>query len=89
LLTALISRARWQILAEMVNGELFTVKGLAARIGDTPASVSKHLAILREAGITKFAIGGLHQITDQYRVEPEVRDLDFGYMVLRLPDSLA
>jgi DNA-binding transcriptional ArsR family regulator len=71
----------------MASGDLFTVMDLAKRVGDTPASVSKHLALLRNAGITKFAIRGLHQIADQYRLTSELREIDFGYMVMRLPDA--
>jgi hypothetical protein len=71
----------------MASGELFTVQELAKRVDDTPASVSKHLALLRLGGITKFAIGGLHQITEPYRLTSERREIDFGYMVMRLPDA--
>ena len=89
LLTALLSRTRWKMLAEMASGELFMVKDLAKRVDDTEGSVSKHLAILRRAGITTFGPGRLHRIADAYLVSPgSPREMDFGVLVARLPDSV-
>jgi hypothetical protein len=87
LLTSLVSLTRWKILAEMATGDLFMVKDLAALVDDTEASVSKHLQVLRRAGVTKFGVGRLHQIADAYRLQPDSpREMDFGYIVVRLPD---
>jgi hypothetical protein len=87
LLTALLSLVRWKILAEMATGDLFTVKELARLVDDTEASVSKHLQVLRKAGITKFSHIRLHQIVDAYRLAPDSpREIDFGHLVAKLPD---
>jgi hypothetical protein len=75
------------MLAVMASGDLCTVKGLAALVRDTETNVSKHLGVLRRAGITKFGVGRLHQIADAYRLAPGVRELDLGYLVIRLPDA--
>jgi hypothetical protein len=74
------------MLAEMASGDLFMVKDLAKLVGDTEASVSKHLGVLRRAGLTTFGPGRLHRIADAYRTPPGVREMDFGYCVIRLPD---
>jgi DNA-binding transcriptional ArsR family regulator len=88
LLTALVSVTRWKMLAEMATGDFFTVKDLASRVDDSKANVSKHLAVLRRAGVTKFGPGHLHQISDAYRLAPNApREMDFGYLVARLPDA--
>jgi DNA-binding transcriptional ArsR family regulator len=87
LVTALVNLTRWKIIAELATGDSLMVKDLAVRVDETEASVSKHLEVLRNAGITKFGYRRLHQIVDAYRIAPDApREIDFGHLVARLPD---
>lgn len=52
LLKALADETRWRIVSELL-GQPLTVNGLVARLGVTQYNVSKHLRILREAGIVE------------------------------------
>ncbi|MEW1904554.1 winged helix-turn-helix domain-containing protein [Streptomyces sp. NPDC086147] len=63
-LAALLGKARAAVLEEVAEGR--TTSELASRVGLSPATVSHHVAVLREAGLlTSRRIGGavLHSVT--------------------------
>ncbi|ULR52098.1 ArsR/SmtB family transcription factor [Streptomyces deccanensis] len=63
-LAALLGRARAAVLEEVADGR--TTSEVAARVGLSPATVSHHVAVLRESGLlTSRRIGGavLHTVT--------------------------
>ncbi|UUU32420.1 helix-turn-helix domain-containing protein [Streptomyces sp. CA-210063] len=63
-LAALLGRARAAVLEEVAEGR--TTSELAGRVGLSPATVSHHVAVLRESGLlTSRRIGGavLHTLT--------------------------
>ncbi|MEU9292471.1 winged helix-turn-helix domain-containing protein [Streptomyces sp. NPDC048266] len=63
-LAALLGKARAAVLEEMDEGR--TTSELASRVGLSPATVSHHVSVLREAGLlTSRRIGGvvLHTVT--------------------------
>ena len=84
LLRALGDPVRWRILAELSAGEPLMVLELAERLGRSADGVSKHLAVLREAGAVEVGRGRLYQIPKAYLVESDERVLDFGHCLLRM-----
>lgn len=76
--------ARWRILRELARGEALPVKELAARVRCPAASVSKHMARLRMAGMVKISYGGLYKLSALAQVSPDGRRLDVGHCVLKL-----
>lgn len=56
-LKALGDQSRWNIVRELLEEEL-TVGGLVDRLGISQYNVSKHLRILREAGIVETTKDG-------------------------------
>ena len=84
LLRAIGDPLRWRILAELSIGEPLMVMEIAERLGRSADLVSKHLAVLREAGVVESGRGRLYQIAQPYRPAPGTNELDFGHCVLRL-----
>jgi DNA-binding transcriptional ArsR family regulator len=52
MLKALGDETRWRIVQALLK-ETFTVNGLSEKLGATQYNVSKHIRILREAGIVQ------------------------------------
>lgn len=84
LLQAIGDETRWQILLELAAGEPRMVKEIARTIGRSDTVAAKHLAVLRNAGITQIVRGRLQQLRPQFILDAEGRILDFGYLQLRL-----
>lgn len=84
LLHAIGDPVRWRILDELSAGEPLMVVEMAGRLGRSADLVSKHLAVLREAGLVETGRGRLYQIAKPYRPAPGERLLDFGHCVLRM-----
>ena len=84
LLRAVSDPMRWRILAELSAGEPLMVLEIAERLGRSADLVSKHLAVLRAAGMVETGRGRLYQIAKPYQPAPGERVLDFGHCVLRL-----
>lgn len=74
---------RWRILAELSAGEPLMVIELAERLRRSADLISKHLAVLREAGVVEIGRGRLYQIPPHYLPTPGERVLDFGHCLLR------
>ena len=84
-LNAVADKTRWRILRTLsAAGEPLMVQEIAQAIGRSPTLVSKHLAILRKAGITRIGRGRLQQIVPQLLPDPAAQVLDLGYVQLRL-----
>lgn len=84
LLAAIGDASRWRILRELANGDSLMVTEIAAAVGASADSVSKHLTVLRRAGITQIGRARLQSVTPRFIVDPAHRVLDFGYLQLRL-----
>jgi DNA-binding transcriptional ArsR family regulator len=68
-LKALGDHSRWSIVRELLGEEL-TVGGLVERLGISQYNISKHLRILREAGIVETTKDGkfVHaRVTNPFR----------------------
>jgi predicted transcriptional regulator len=70
---------RWAILAELASGEPRMVKEIAQKLRRSPTLVSKHMAVLRRAGV--------YQIPKHFVVAPDKRHIDYGHCLLRLPGT--
>jgi len=78
---------RWRILAELSEGEPLMVIEIAERIGQSPALTSKHLAVLRRAGMVVTNRAGLYSIPKQFLPTPGQRLVDYGCCLLRLREQ--
>lgn len=83
MLKALCHPARWQILKELSAGEPLLVPELAQRLGCSRDMASKHLGLLRRAGMVTSR-GRLHQIPKLHLPAPGQPVADFGHCLLRL-----
>jgi DNA-binding transcriptional ArsR family regulator len=84
LLRAIGSPLRCAMLADMSSGEPRMVNELAKRVGCTPALASRHLAVLRRAGLVVMT-RRLYQIPPHFIASAADGHLDFGHCLLRLP----
>lgn len=80
----LSSPVRWRILRELANGDQLMVVELAERIRQSPDLTSKHMGILRTAGIVIQGRNRLYQIAPPFLADKTERLLDFGCYLLRL-----
>ena len=84
LLAAIGDPVRWRILSELSAGEPLMVIEIAERIKRDAGLVSKHLAVLRQAGLVVAGRARLYQIPKQYLHAPGQRLADYGHCLLRL-----
>ncbi len=75
LLTALGDQTRQHLLFIMMSGECYgsSVLDLSARTNLSRPAVSRHIQVLKEAGIVKSRREGRHVY---YYLEPEISDID-------------
>jgi predicted transcriptional regulator len=83
---ALSAPVRLAILGALSDGQPRMVNELARMVGQKPGLVSKHLWVLRWAGMVEMN-RRLHQVPAAYIASVEKRHLDFGNCLLRLPDE--
>jgi DNA-binding transcriptional ArsR family regulator len=86
LVTTLGAPVRCAVLGALSDGQPRMVNEIAKMIGQKPGLVSKHLAVLRSAGMVALN-RRLYQVPAQYIAAAEKRHLDFGHCLLRLPDE--
>jgi DNA-binding transcriptional ArsR family regulator len=84
ILGATSNPARWNLLRELASGEPLMVSELAERLGQSLDTTSKHMAILRNAGIAIQGRNRLYQIAPQFLTDKAERIIDFGYCLLRM-----
>jgi DNA-binding transcriptional ArsR family regulator len=77
---------RCAILGALSDGEPRMVNEIAKIIGQKPGLVSKHLAVLRSAGLVVLN-RRLYQVPSHHIADAGKRHLDFGHCLLRLPDA--
>jgi predicted transcriptional regulator len=78
------SSIRWRILRELAMGDQLMVAELAERIRQSNDVTSKHLGVLRRAGVVIHGRNRLYQIAPQFLADKTERLIDFGYCLLRL-----
>ena len=86
-LFAISSPVRWRILSTLSLGEPLLVVELAERLGRDAGMVSKHLAVLRKAGLVAANRAGLYHIPQPYLPVAGQRVVDLGHCLLRLEDG--
>jgi DNA-binding transcriptional ArsR family regulator len=87
-LKALGDRSRLRIVRTLLDKAL-TVNDISERLGISQYNVSKHLRILREAGLveaTKMANRREYAIPHQHRSHTEAAVLDLGSLVFRFDE---
>jgi DNA-binding transcriptional ArsR family regulator len=87
-LKALADRSRLRIVRTLLDQAL-TVNDLSERLGISQYNVSKHLRILREAGLveaTKMANRREYAIPSQHRGQSEKAVLDLGLLLFRFDE---
>jgi len=84
ILGAISNPARWNLLRELASGDQLMVTELAERLGQSFDATSKHMTVLRKAGIAIQARNRLYSVAPQFIANKTERILDFGYCVLRL-----
>ena len=90
-LKALADRSRLRIVRTLLDQAL-TVNDLSERLGISQYNVSKHLRILREAGLvvaTKMANRREYAIPSKHRVQSEKAVLDLGCLLFRFDEMPA
>lgn len=83
-LICISSTTRWEMLRELADGGSLMVSELARRTGWAARVISKHLALLRKAGIIINPRGRLFEIAPQFVADKSQRLLDFGWCTLRM-----
>lgn len=82
---ALADPTRWRLLWELGQGEALPVMELARRVGRPASLISKHLGILRKAGLVVIGYyGRLYQYAPALRYVPGARTVDLGQCVMKL-----
>lgn len=88
-LFAISDVTRWRILAELSTGEPRMVVELARQFQIPTSTVSKHIGVLRRAGLVQVGRGRLYAVPAPYRPVPGERVLDYGHAVLRFAEEAA
>jgi len=83
LLLAIGDPLRWQILSELSSGQALMVKEIAGKVGRKPTVISKHLLVLRQAGIV-VQERRLYRIPSGFIASSDKRHLELGHCLIRL-----
>ena len=78
---------RWGILGELSAGEPLMVVEIAERLKCSPTLISKHMAVLRKAGMVASNRAGQYCIPPHFVMSTAERHVDFGHCLLRLPGA--
>ena len=78
--------ARCAILGALSDGQPRMVNEIAKMIGHSPGLVSKHLAVLRGAGLVVLT-RRLYQIPAPFIADAAKGQVDYGHCLLRLPGA--
>jgi DNA-binding transcriptional ArsR family regulator len=77
-LNVISSSARWRILRELASGDQLMVSEIAEHTRQSKDVTSKHIGVLRAAGIVLQGRNRLYQIAPQFLADKTERLLDFG-----------
>jgi DNA-binding transcriptional ArsR family regulator len=84
ILNIISSPARWRILRELASGDQLMVSEIAERTRQSKDVTSKHIGVLRTAGIVLQGRNRLYQIAPQFLADKTERLIDFDYCLLRM-----
>ena len=74
--------SRWRILWQIGQGTPLPVYELARRLGLSQSLASKHVGVLRKAGLIVTGLGGLYQLAPALRPPPGSQTADLGVCTL-------
>jgi DNA-binding transcriptional ArsR family regulator len=86
LASALGHTTRWKMLRELSAGEPRTIDEMAKVAGCSYDNASKHLGMLRKAGLVVQGRGRLYELPKSYLPAPGQPVVDFGHCLLRLDE---
>ena len=75
---------RWQLLRVLARGEAMPVREMARRIGKTPNMTSKHIIVLRKAGIVVAKYPRHYSLLPSLLPAPDATHLDLGHCLIKL-----
>lgn len=78
------SPQRWTILRELAKGEALPVNELSVRAKCSAAMGTKHMEVLREAGLVVRGYGRLYSLAPAIVPAPGAETLDLGPCLLKL-----
>lgn len=81
---ALSDATRWRILLELGKGDALPVGELARRTGKRPDAVSKHVALLRKAGLVEKIFSSCYTLPAAMIPAPGATHIDLGPCLLKL-----
>lgn len=84
LLNVISHSTRWRILRALCAGEGMTVTELADDLGMSVDMSSKHLKVLKDAGLIVRKRNRLYALVPAYQLAPGEPLLDLGHCILRL-----
>jgi DNA-binding transcriptional ArsR family regulator len=83
-LSAIANPTRWWILAELAGGDQLMVAEIAERTRQSAAAISKHMAVLRQAGVVVQGRNRLYQLDPRFIADKSQRLIDLGWCLLRM-----
>src|SRR4051794_27199009 len=78
LVSILSDASRWRMLRALAGGETLMVSELAEIVETSFDSASKHMSVLREAGIAIQGRNRCYRLHPQFLVDKSQRLVDFG-----------
>lgn len=82
--TALSDATRWRILLELGKGDALPVGELAKRTGRPPDAISKHMALLRKAGLVERVFSTCYTLPAAILPAPGGTTIDLGPCLLKI-----
>jgi len=80
---------RWKILVALAEGEPLMVMELVARVERDQSTVSKHLAVMRAAGMVEQGRARLYRIPARWVKDAANGVMDFGHGAIQFRQSTA
>ena len=77
--------ARWTLLRRLCGGEALPVKYLAGLARMPSSTCTRHLAVLKKAGLVEYAYGRLYRMPPAWIERCQDGWLDLGPVGLRVP----
>ena len=71
--------ARWTVLHELCKEPALPVNELARRIGRSPSTTSKQMALMLKLGVVKVGYGRLYSLAPAFRPAPGALEIDLGH----------
>ena len=82
--TALSDATRWRLLLELAQGHALPVGELAKRTGRPAGAVSRHMALLRKAGLVERVFSTCYALPAAMQPAPGAATIDIGPCLLKL-----